>query len=136
MGEAVFEAQVFAVAGGVLADEIDFADAHGEHASGFVDDAFKAAAAELTAELRDDAEGTGVIAAFGDLDIRGVARGGEDAGRQIVIQIRFGRQFLWRDAFAERGDFVELVGAEHGIHFGQIVLNVGAVALHQAAGHD
>jgi hypothetical protein len=79
-GEAVFEAEVFAIAGDVLADEVDFADAIVEQAAGFEDDAFKAAAAELAAELGDDAEGAGVIAALGDFDVGVVFGGGADAG--------------------------------------------------------
>ena len=42
-GEAVFEAEIFAVAGGVLADEGDLADAAGDEGLGFGDDGFKAA---------------------------------------------------------------------------------------------
>lgn len=38
-GKTVFEAEVFAVAGVVLADEIDFAHTHSEHACSFVDNA-------------------------------------------------------------------------------------------------
>ena len=68
-GEAVGEAEVFAVAGGVLADEGDLADALGDEVFGFGDDGRHAAGAELAAELRDDAEAAGVVAAFGDLDV-------------------------------------------------------------------
>ena len=32
-GQTVFETEIFAVTSGVLADQIDFADAHGEHAA-------------------------------------------------------------------------------------------------------
>ena len=38
VGETVFQAEVFAVAGGVLADEGDFADALGDEVLGFGDD--------------------------------------------------------------------------------------------------
>ena len=69
MGEAVFEAEVFAVAGGVLADEGDLADALRDEVFGLGDDGRHAARAELAAELRDDAEAAGVVAAFGDLDV-------------------------------------------------------------------
>ena len=61
----------------------------------FVDDAFETAAAEIAAELRNDAEGTRMVAAFGDLYVSGVARGGEDALSEIVIQVRRRRELLW-----------------------------------------
>ena len=46
-GEAVLEAEVFAVAGGVLADERDLADAAGDELLGLGDDGFESARAEL-----------------------------------------------------------------------------------------
>ena len=70
-GEAVLEAKVFAVAGGVLADEGDFLDAAGDEGLGFGDDGLEAAGAEFSAQVGDDAEGAGVVAAFGDLDVGG-----------------------------------------------------------------
>ena len=75
-GEAFLEAEVFAVAGGVLADEGDLADSLGDEVLGLGDDGAHAAGAELAAELGDDAEGAGVIAAFGDFDVGGGAGGG------------------------------------------------------------
>ena len=68
-GEAVFEAEVFAVTGGVLADEGDFPDAVRDELLGFGDDGFEAAGAEFAAEVGDDAEAAGVVAALGDLDV-------------------------------------------------------------------
>jgi hypothetical protein len=67
-GEAVFETEVFAVTGGVLTDEGDLADAAGDELLSFGDDGFKAARTEFSAEVGDDAEGAGVVAAFGDFD--------------------------------------------------------------------
>ena len=55
-GQAVAQAEVFAVESGVLADERDFADAGGGEIFGFADDGFEAAAAEFSAQLRNDAE--------------------------------------------------------------------------------
>ena len=86
-GEAVLEAEVFAEAGCVLPDEIDFANALGGKARGFGDDRGDGARAELAAKLRNDAEGAGMIAAFGDLDVGGVARGGEQARGVLVVEI-------------------------------------------------
>ena len=87
MGEAFFEAEVFAVAGGVLADEGDLADALGDEVLGLGDDGAHAARAELAAQLRDDAEAAGMIAAFGDLDVGGGARRGEDARGLVGVEV-------------------------------------------------
>jgi len=74
--EAVFEAQVFAVAGGVLADEGNFLDAAGDEGLGLGDDGLKAAGTKFAAEVGDDAEGAGMVAALGDFDVGGGSRGG------------------------------------------------------------
>ena len=79
MRKAVGQAEVFAVAGGVLADECDLADALGDEVFGFVDDRRHATGTELAAELRNDAEAARVVAAFGDFDVGAGAWGGEDA---------------------------------------------------------
>ena len=49
-----------------------------------------------------------MIAAFGDLDVGGMPRRGEDARRQIVIEIRLERVALGCQAFAERGDLARV----------------------------
>ena len=56
-------------------------------ALGFGDDGFEAAGAELAAQLGNDAEGAGMIAALGNLDVRHVARRGENARRGVVVKI-------------------------------------------------
>ena len=86
-GEAVLDAEVFAEAGCVLPDEIDFAHALRGQALGLGDDRGDGAGAELAAQLRNDAEGAGMIAAFGDLDVGGVARRGQQARRVLVVEI-------------------------------------------------
>ena len=116
-GEAVFEAEIFAVTGDVLADEVDFADAFVEEATGFEDEAFEAAAAEVTAELGDDAEGAGVVAAFGDFNVSVVVGGGTDAGGAFVVEEGLDGFLGGFDAFAEGYDIGEFVGAEDGIDF-------------------
>src|ERR1035441_3688497 len=68
MSEAVVQSEIFAVAGGILADQVDLANTLLEEAGGFRDHRFEAAAAEIPAVLRGGAEGGGVIAAFGHLD--------------------------------------------------------------------
>ena len=86
-GEAVFEAEIFAVAGGVLADEGDLLDAAGDKLLGLGDDGLEAAGAEFAAQIGDDAEGARVVAAFGDFDVgRGFWRG-QEAGSGFVVEI-------------------------------------------------
>ena len=79
--------EVFAVAGGVLADEGDLADALGDEVLGFGDDGAYAAGAELAAELGDNAEAAGMIAAFGDLDVGAGAWSGEDARGLVGVEV-------------------------------------------------
>ena len=79
--------EVFAVAGGVLADEGDLADALGDEGFGFGYDAGEGTGTELAAELRDDAEAAGMVAAFRDLDVGRGARGGEDARGVVGVEI-------------------------------------------------
>src|SRR5258708_38848162 len=77
------EAEVLAVAGGVLGDQVELQDAGLLELAGLRDQALDAAAAEAAAPDRDGAEGARVVAAFGDLEV-GVAAGGEQAGRGVV----------------------------------------------------
>ena len=81
------EAEVFAVAGGVLADE-------GGHwppwamrfwASARIEPMRREP--ELAAGTGDDAEAARVVAAFGDFDVGGGPRGGEDAWSGVVVEI-------------------------------------------------
>ena len=85
--QAVFQAEVFAVAGGVLPDEGDFANALLGQLLRLGDDRLEAARAKLAAQLRNDAERAGMIAAFGDLDVGRVLRRGQQARRVLVVQI-------------------------------------------------
>src|SRR5215469_9689349 len=73
-GQSVFQAEVFAVAGRVLADESDFADAGAGQMFGFGHHRFKAARAELASKLRDDAKSAGMIASLSNLDVGSVTR--------------------------------------------------------------
>ena len=89
--QAVFDAEILAVRRGVLADQIDLANALREQARRFHDHRLEAPAAELAAILRDHAERAGMVAALGDLDVGVMARGGQNARRQVVIEIRLER---------------------------------------------
>src|ERR1022692_3763069 len=76
-GEAIFQAEIFTVAGGVLSDQGDFADARPRQSLGFGNHRFETARAELAAQLGNDAKTAGMIAAFGDFDVGGGARRGQ-----------------------------------------------------------
>src|SRR3974377_535993 len=85
--ESIFQAKVFAVAGSVLPDEGDFANALLREMLRFGDHGLEAARAELAAQLRNDAERAGMIAALGDLDVSRVLRSGQQARGVLVVKI-------------------------------------------------
>ncbi len=87
LGEAVFEVEIFAVTGGVLANEGDFADALLDELMGLGDDGLETAGAELAAKIGDDTETAGMVAALGDLDVGGGSGGGAEAGGVFVVEI-------------------------------------------------
>src|SRR5438270_11106290 len=123
----MLHSQIFAVTGRILANQVEFTDAHSQHPRRLVDNAFKAAAAKLAPELGNDTERAGMITPLRDLDVRGVLRRREDARAQIVIEVwrsivRDGSQTL-----AKSGDPIEFVGPKYGIHFRDVFLDIGAV---------
>jgi hypothetical protein len=67
-------ANVDAVGRRVLADDQQFARALRHQLLGLAQDGVRAAADEVAAQGRNDAEGAAVVAAFGDLQIAVVAR--------------------------------------------------------------
>ena len=135
--EAIAEAEVFAVGSGVLADERDFAGTYGGEVFRFADDGFETAAAEGAAELRDDAEGAGVVATFGDFDVGLMLGGGDDAWGEVVIEERRrlgGQNF--QVAFDGFDDAFDFAGADDGVYFGNLLEDLVAVAFNEAAGDD
>ena len=87
VGEAVPETEVFAVAGGVLADEGDLADALVDEVFRLGDHRGHAAGAEFSAELGNDAEAAGMVAALGDLDVCARPRRSEDARGLVGVEV-------------------------------------------------
>jgi len=51
------------------------------------DDGFEAAGAEFAAQVGDDAEGAGVVAAFGDFDVSGRLGRSQESRRGFVVEI-------------------------------------------------
>src|SRR6478609_10814616 len=60
-GEAVLQAEVFAVTSGVLTDERDLAHAAGGKTFGLSNYGFKMARTKLTAQLRNNAKAAGMV---------------------------------------------------------------------------
>ena len=67
--KAIFQAQVFAIAGGVLADQRDFAHTIGSQPLRFSNYGFKMTRPELSAKLGNNAEATRMVTALSDLDV-------------------------------------------------------------------
>src|SRR5262249_50717888 len=87
MRKSITQAEIFSVACCVLPDECDFANARAGQLLGFTRDRFKPAAAKFSAQLRNDAEGAGMIAAFRDFDVGRVARSGHKPRCKVVIEV-------------------------------------------------
>ena len=71
-----------------LARERHFARAGSRQVLRFFHHRLEAPAAKLPTQLRNDAEATGMITPFGNLDIRGMLWGRDNARSQIVIEKR------------------------------------------------
>ena len=96
------------------------------------------AAALRAAQLGDDAEGAGAIAALGDLDVGGVRRHRGAARRDVVVEEarRLGDADARGRAADRVGDGADLVGAEEVVDLGHLVGQLARVALREAARDD
>ncbi len=135
--QAVAQAQIFAVRSRVLSNQSNLACARGREILRFAHDGFKSSAAERAAQLRNDAERAGMIAALGDLDVRGVARRGDHARRQVVIEKRR-RRSGQHTQVAIHGfeNSLHFAGPHDGIHFRNLFENLIAKSLDKASGDD
>ena len=141
--EAVGEAEVAAVGGGVLRHEAGLGDPLPREAPQLVEHVVERAGAHLAAEARDGAEGAGLVAPFGDLDV-GAPRRADDAAARVGrgeqrargaargVE-RVDRREARREHARRRGDLVE---AEQRVDLGDPLGQLGAAALHEAAGGD
>jgi len=128
--------------GGVLGDQVDLFDSGCDEVARFFDDGFLSAASVATANLGDDAEGAGVIAAFSDLDV-GEVFWGEAEPRGVVIGDVFGlagdEVFLHlgsHEALNDGGDGGDLVEADEGVDVGHEAGKFLGEALGEATGDD
>ena len=101
---------VDAIGRGVLRDDQQFLDAGLDQPLGLAQHVVGRARDEVAAQLRDDAEGAAVVAAFGNLQIGVVARRQLDALRRHQVEIRIVRR-------RQR--------AMHGVHHALILLRAG-----------
>jgi hypothetical protein len=139
---AVFGPLVHAEVGGVLGDEIDFLDSGSDEVARFFDDGFLGATAVAAADLRDDAEGAGMVAAFRNFDVSEVF-GGEAEARGVVVGDVFGlpsdEVFLSlrsHEALDDGGNGGDLVEADEGVDVGHEAGKVLSEALGKATGDD
>jgi hypothetical protein len=136
-GEAVApHPQVLAVAGGVLGDQVELDETRGFELLRLGHQALDGAAAEAPAPDRNRAEGAGVVAPLGDLEVREAA-GGQQARRRVVEDhVRRGRQ---RRAAAELdhvAHLAELVEPDEAVDLGDLAGELVAEAVDHAAGHQ
>ena len=125
--------QVEAVGAGVLADDQQFLGPGGDQFLGLAEDGVGAAADEVAAQGRDDAEGAAVIAALGNLDVAVVARGELEPGLGDQVDVGRGDR---RGGLVDGGDdLLILLRAGDGQHVGEAGADeLGLVP--QAAGDD
>src|SRR6185437_11907924 len=85
--QSVLQPKVFAVTGGVLADERNLAYSVPRQPLSFRNHGFKASRTKFAPQLRDDAEAARMITAFGNLDVRRCFRRRKHARRVFVIEV-------------------------------------------------
>ena len=141
---------VHAEIGGVLRDEVDLFDAGFHQCFDFLDDRLLGARAVTAADLRDDAEGAGVVAALGDFHIRVVIRREAEARRGVVRHIlrlerhevarivgrgrafgffHLGEVLLAEQVLDDRRDLGDLIKTDEGIDLGHDAGKLGGETL-------
>ena len=129
-----------------MGNKQEFFNPFGDELLRFSADGFDSAATVFAPHLRDDAEGAGVITAFGDFDVGEVFGGKAPAGGievgdvdgQVVGHEVFGGS-SWcasEDTADNGGDFFELVEADEGIDFIEFPGEFGRKSLGHAACDD
>ena len=128
--------EVLAEARGVLGDEAELLDPGGLELPRLEHQAVDGAAAKAAPPHRDGAEGTRVVAAFGHLEV-GVAAGGEQPRRGVVEhQVRGRRQRRPAAELHHLLHLAQLVEADEAVDLGDLALQLLAVAVDHAPGHQ
>src|ERR1700730_3353539 len=86
--QPILNSEIFSVRSGGLADQIDLAYSLPKKAGRFGDYRFEPPATKLAAVLRNDAKRAGMIATFRDFDVSIMSRRSQNAGRQIMVEVR------------------------------------------------
>ena len=130
--------EVGAVGGEVLGDEGELERPLARERLRLGDDVLDRPRSLRPAQLRDDAEGAGVVAPLGDLEVGGVRREGvhpRRRGRVDELGIRDDEPLRLRVGDDPRHVGVG-AGAEEVVHLGQLAGELVGVALHEAARDD
>src|SRR6266851_7507621 len=143
MRERVLLTQVFAVTRRVLRHQDQFLYTFFGQLMCFSDDRAKAPAAKVSAHLGNETEGTGAIAAFGDLDERIMGRRSKYTRRRFVIEIRRAliaernnrKRSSIRVRIANSEDVIDLTGTDEGVNLGHFRFQFIAITLDQTAGN-
>ncbi len=142
-GERRAVAEVFAVGRDVLRHQVELTRAGREQGTSLPQQGLGGAAAQMPAELRDGAEGTGVVAPLGDFHIgEGWPREAERGHRFVEGARGQPRRDGHRHGAArgqggqDLGQVVELIHAQEGVHLRKGLGHPPAVALGHAARDD
>ena len=148
LGQGVAAVEVLAVAGGVLCHQGQLLDAQSVHILGLGDHVLHGAGAELTADGGDGAVGTAVVTALGDLEVGGVIGGGQHAvtaqadgvlvleGAVLLLGGEVLLLALLLYGLDSLHDVVDTAHAQEGVHLGELLENLLAVALGETARDD
>ena len=125
---------VDAIGAGVLTDDQQLPRSGSDELLGLAQYRVGAAADEVAAKVRDDAEGAAVIAALGDLQI--AIMPGRELETRFGHQINERRWDRWRGFMNGRDDFLILLGPGDREHVGEAVANDFGFLAHAARDDD
>ena len=138
-GQSIAQSEITSVTRRILPDQSQLADASLCQDFRFAQDRLKAAGPELTAHLRDHAEGAGVVAALRNLQIGGIRGRRQDTRGELAVKVRIERVVETAPLAGRFTGFehaLELIRPYHKVDFGDLLQNVLTVALDQASSHD
>ncbi len=135
--ERIRLAEIFAVARRILGHQNDLFDTFFRKLVRFGDDRSEATAAKVPAHLRNEAERTRPIAAFGNFYERVVRRCSEHARRRIIVQVsrtliterNDGQRASVGLRIANRKDVVDLIRADKRVDFRYFSLEFVTITL-------
>ena len=130
--QTVAQAKVAPVVGAVLRHEHDLSHALAGQPAGLRDDVLRRRAVQLALHLRDDAEAARGVAAVGDLEEGAGPAERSRLGDVVSLSVELQRHHGAREC----ADAAPVLGAEHGIDFGHLGLQLGTVQRREAAGDD